>query len=109
MNFVPYIFILIPSLIGISFYNKLAKIKNKKFDIVRYFVYVLLSNMFALLFLKYFTGFNGDIYNQLISYSHYSFRYGLILIVFNIVIGFLDFFKLKFFDFEIEEKNVKKS
>ena len=73
MNLIPYIFILCPSLIGILFYNKMTK--KKKFDLIKYFIYVLLSNMIVFLILRYNTSFNGDIYNQLANYSHYAFYY----------------------------------
>lgn len=110
MNITPYIYIFIPSLIGISFYNKLAKNKSNKFNFVKFFVYVLLSNMIVLLFLNYFTKFNGDIFTKIANYSHYAFRYALLLIVINIFIGYIDFARLKFFDFEVEEpKNGKKN
>jgi len=106
MNLIPYIFILCPSLLGVLFYKKLSK--KKKFDLIKYFIYVLFSNMIIMFILKYITSFNGDIYTQLASYSHYSFRYGLLSIVINLFIGFLDFILLKYFDFEIEEVNGKK-
>lgn len=106
MNLVPYIFIFFPSLIGISFYNKLSK--KKKFNIIKYLIYVLLSNMIVLLILKYFTSFNGDIYNQLAIYSHYAFRYSLLLIFINLIIGFLDFTIVNYINFDIEVVNEKK-
>ena len=106
MNLVPYIFLLCPSLIGVSFYNKLAK--EKKYNFIKYFIYILLSNMLMFLILKYITSFNGDIYSQLENYSYYSFRYGLLSIIVNLFIGYIDFIKLEYFDFKVEVKNDKK-
>ena len=108
MNITPYIYMFIPSLIGISFYKKLVNDKSKNFDVIRFLMYILLSNIFAFLFLRYFDNFNGDIFDKLINNSHYAFRYSLLLIVINFVVGILDFIRINYFDFEVEEKHGKK-
>ena len=108
VNLVPYLFIVCPSLIGLSFYNKLLKNKNKKFEYIRFILYIFFSNILTLMFLNIFSEFNENLYDKLASSTSYSYKYAFILLFFNLIVGYVDFIKVKFFDFEIEEKNEKK-
>ena len=109
MNLLPYLFILIPSVIGIHFYNKLANIKESKLNIQKYFIYVLLSNIFDMTIFIYIFKFNDNLYEKMVGSLSFTLKYSIILIIINYVIGFLDFILLKYFDIEVIEKHEKRS
>ena len=107
MNLVPYIFILIPSVIGVRFYNKLAK--KGKFDLPKYFIYVFLSNLITIGTLGVVYKFNDDLFAKFVSSTSFAIKYSILMLILNLIFGFIDFVLYKFFDLEVEETYEKKN
>ena len=107
-NLLPYIFIVFPSFIGMLFYSKISK-KEYKFNFTRFFIFLLLSNIIILIVLFYLDGTNLNIYDHICTFSHFGARYGLLLILINLFIGFMEFIKDNYFDISIEVKHEKKN
>ena len=106
---ISFIFVLVPSIFGIYFYNKLLnrKLSDKSFNLIKFFTYVFLSNMIAFLIFWIFKGTNENIYLKVSEYSNFAFLYASLLILINIFIGFVEYLFERYCEFKVDEKDKK--
>ena len=88
-NLYSYLVMFVPSIMGMFLYNKLSK--NNKMDYLKLLVYILLSNVCALVVLHFKNGFDGSIVDSLVAYSYFSCKYAVMLVLINLVVALLNF------------------
>ena len=106
-NLYSYLVMFVPSIMGMFLYNKLSK--NTKMDYLKLLIYVLLSNVCAMVFLHFKNGFDGSIIDSLVSYSYFSCKYAILLILINFVFAVLNFALNKYLTITIRVDHEKKN
>ena len=105
-NLLTCIFIMGPSLIGIYFFNKLCSNKTK-LNYIKYLIYLFISNFIIYLSFWLFNRPNEDIYTKICEYSNYALIYASLLILINLMIGFIDYILERNCEIKIEEHDKK--
>lgn len=101
--------LLLPSVLGLKIINHLYNKKSNRDLVFYYLLLVLCSNILCMLFVVSANKFDGNLCLYMNEHLIFSFKYLILSVFTNIILGFAFSILIKNFKFSLEVKNEKKN
>lgn len=101
--------IILPSILGIDFYSKLIKEKDKMGLIFKFSELLLFSNLLCMITVKIINNFEWNLIDYIQNNNYFAVKYVILLIILNLFLAFIFSVLKKDFSISLEKENKQKN